>query len=139
MVKTFDPKAVEIILAGISFEGYADGTFVTVARDNDSFSSLVGSDGEGARALSNDKSGTITATLLQTSVTNAALSALANLDEATGDGVGPLLIKDNSGTTLVSAETAWILKPADIEFGREISNREWTIKTDSLTMLHGGN
>ncbi len=138
-VKTYDPKAVEIIFAGIPIEGFADGTFITVTRDNPSFNSLVGSDGEGARALTNDKSGTVTLTLLQTSVTNAALSAVINLDENTGDGVAPLLIKDNSGTTLSSAETAWLEKPADVEYGREIANREWTIKTDSLEIVHGGN
>jgi len=138
-VKTYDAGSVSIIFAGIPFEGFADGTFVTVARDNPSFNSLVGSDGEGARAKSNDKSGTITCTLMQTSVTNDLLSGVALLDELVGDGVAPILVKDNSGRTIASAETAWIEKPADAEFGREISNREWVIKTNSLNMFIGGN
>ena len=138
-VKTYDAASVSIILAGIPFEGFADGTFVTIARDNASWNSLVGSDGEGARAKTNDKSGTITCTLMQTSITNDALSALMQLDEASGDGVAPLLVKDNSGRTLCQAETAWLEKPADVEFGREISNREWVIKTDNLQIFVGGN
>ena len=138
-VKTYDPKAVLVIFAGIPIEGIADGTFVTAVRDNPAFTSLVGSDGEGARALSNDTSGTITLTLLQTSISNALLSAVINVDENTGDGVGPFLLKDNSGTTLLAAESAWIEKTADAEYGREISNREWVIKTDNLQILHGGN
>jgi len=138
-VKTYNAGEVSIIFAGIPFEGFADGTFVTVARDNPSFNSLVGSDGEGARAKTNDKSGTITCTLLQTSVTNDALSALSQLDELSGDGIGKLLVADKSGRTLAQAETAWIEKPADAEFGREISNREWVLKTDSLNIFIGGN
>jgi hypothetical protein len=138
-VKTYDAGSVSIIFAGIPFEGLADGTFVTVARDNPSFNSLTGSDGEGARAKSNDKSGTITCTLMQTSVTNDLLSEVAALDELTGDGVAPLMVKDNSGRTIASAETAWIEKPADAEFGREISNREWVIKTTELNLFVGGN
>ena len=138
-VKTYNAGDVAIIFAGIPFEGFADGTFVTVVRDNPSFNSLVGSDGEGARAKSNDRSGTITCTLMQTSLTNDALSSLALLDELTGDGVAPVLVKDNSGRTVASAETAWIEKPADAEFGREISNREWVLKTNDLSMFIGGN
>ena len=138
-VKSYDPAQVQAILAGILISGYADGTFITVARDNPSFNSIVGSDGEGARAKSNDQSATITVTLLQTSASNDSLSALAALDEASGDGIGPFLLKDDSGRTLLQAETAWIEKPADSEFAREISNREWVIKTDKLTGLTGGN
>lgn len=138
-VKTYNPADVTIIFAGIPVGGFADGTFVTVARDNPSFTSLTGSDGEGARSKSNDKSGTVTITLLQTSESNDALSAVALLDENTGDGVAPLMVVDKSGRTICAAETAWIEKPADAEFAREISNREWVLKTDNLQMGIGGN
>jgi len=138
-VKTYDPGSVSIVFAGIPFEGFADGTFVTVGRDNPSFNSIVGSDGEGARAKSNDQSGTATVTLMQSSVTNDLLSEVVRQDELTGDGVHPLLIKDNSGASIYQAETAWLEKPADGEFAREITNREWVIKTDKLLVLTGGN
>ncbi len=138
-VKTYDPASLSIIFAGIPFEGFADGTIVTVARENPSFTMVTGSDGEGARAKSNDKSGTITVTLLQTSATNALLSELARLDELNGTGIAPIMVKDVSGTSVFQAETAWIEKPADAEFAREITNREWVFKTDNLDMLVGGN
>jgi len=78
-------------------------------------------------------------TLLQTSASNDALSALMALDEASGDGVGPLLLKDLSGRSLYSAETCWLEKPADGEYARDISDREWGVKTDKLNVLVGGN
>ncbi len=138
-VKTYNPKDVLIIVGPVIVEGYADGTFVNVARDNPSWSKAIGSDGEGARARSNDQGGSVTITLMQTSASNPQLSALSLLDEQTGDGVVPLLVTDRSGTSLFEAETAWIEKPADSAFGREIENREWVIQTDNLKMLVGDN
>ena len=138
-VKTYSAADVSIIVGGIPITGLADGTFVTIVRDNPSFTSLTGSDGEGARAQSSDKSGTITLTLMQTSASNDELSAIEALDELTRDGVVPVMVKDNSGRTVASAQTAWIEKPADIELGRELSNREWVLKTDNISMNVAGN
>jgi hypothetical protein len=138
-VKTYNPAQVQCIVAGIPISGYADGTFITCGRDNDAFSSGSGSDGEGWRAKSNDRTGTLTLTLLQTSESNDALSALAIADELSGDGVGPLMLKDGSGRTLFAAETCWIAKTADVEFAREVTGREWMIKTDALEVFVGGN
>ena len=138
-VKTYDPANVTIVFAGIIIEGYADGTFITAARNNKTFNLKVGSSGEDARAKSNDKSGTVTLTLMQTSASNALLSAQVELDELQNDGVGSLLIKDLLGTTLVAAQTAWLQKPADVEFGGEITGRQWVIESGSMKIFVGGN
>lgn len=139
-VKTYNPADVLIVFAGVPITGIADGTFITVARDNPSWNKNIGSDGEGVRAKSNDKGGTITITLMQSSLSNDALSAIALVDEASGDGVGPFLMVDRSGRTLCGAETAWIQKPADVEFAREATTREWVLETDLLDMPNvGGN
>lgn len=137
-VKSYNPADVLLIVAGRPISGFADGTFIEIGRDNPSFTSGTGSDGEGWRAKSNDKSGTCTLTLLQTSASNDELSILAALDEASGDGVGPLLLKDKSGRSLYAAETCWLEKPADSEFAREVTDREWVIKTDKMIIFVGG-
>jgi hypothetical protein len=138
-VKTYDPAQVLCIVAGVEIKGYADGTFITCGRDNPAWTNGSGASGEGWRAKSNDKIGTCTLTLLQTSESNDLLSALANLDELSGNGVGAFLLKDNSGNTLYSAETCWIEKQADSEFARDVTNREWVVKTDLLNVFVGGN
>ncbi len=138
-VKTYSASEMTIIFKGVIVEGLADGTFVTVGRKNPAAVGITGSDGEGARAMSNDKSGTCVCTLLQTSVTNDFFSDIQFADENGGDGVGKLLVKDGTGRTVASAETAWIEKLSDAEFAREITNREWTIETDHLEMHVGGN
>ena len=139
-VKTYNLGAVDVIFAGIPFEGFADGTVVTVARTNQISTGLVGGDGEGARAMSNDRSGTVTVVLMQTSATNLALSAIAKADEDSGgQGVFPLMVKDGSGLSIAQSETAWLQKIADAEYGRELTNRTWVIETDDLDSVIGGN
>jgi hypothetical protein len=138
---TYDPSQVTIVLGAIIVGGYADGTFVNVERNEDSFSLAVGSDGEACRAKTNNRSGRVTFTLGQWSITNQLLSALSNLDEVSpaGDGIVPLLVKDNSGTSLYSAEKAWITKPAAAANSREPENREWVVETNYLVVNVGGN
>jgi hypothetical protein len=138
---TYDPSQVAVVFAGIPINGYADGTFLNVEQNEDSFTLTIGSDGEGCRAKSNNRSGRVTFTLGQWSMANDLLSAVHNVDINTpnGDGIGPLLIKDNSGRSIYTAEKAWIVKPPAAAFGREAESREWVIETDNLIQFHGGN
>ena len=138
-LRTYDPKQVAVIIAGQIISGFADGTFVNVERDEDTWSLQVGADVEATRAKSNNKSGTLTVTLQQGSPSNAVLAALATADELTNTGIFSFLIKDNSGNSLHLAETAYIQKPAGSEYGREAGTREWVIRTDNLTTTPAGN
>lgn len=140
-LKVYDAKAVAMIFAGIPISGLADGTFVSIEQNEDSFGLTVGTDGEACRSKTNNRSGKVTFTLLQSSATNDLLSAVHLLDIATpnGDGIGPLLIKDGTGRTLVEAQKAWIVKPPTAEFAREASSREWVVESDNLVQFHGGN
>lgn len=137
MAKTYDPKDYSLIVGGHIVEGFADGTFMTVSRNNDTFALTMGADGEGARAKSNDTSGTFVFTLLQTSRSNAVLSSFHNADELNNGGQVPVLVKDNNGDTVLEASTAWVRKPADVELAKEITSREWTLESDKLTMVVG--
>ena len=78
---------------------------------------------------------------MQSSSVNDLLSAERELDRNTPGGTGgkALLVKDNSGTTLFSAETAWIQKPPTAELNREATTREWVFRTDVLIANHGSN
>ncbi len=137
--KTYNPKKVLVSFAGRILTGFADGSFITVSRNGDSFTLAVGSDGEAARAANADRSGTVALTLMQTSQSNDQLSNLLATDELSNLGTGALFIKDASGRTLVSAVEAWIRKPADVEFSKELGGREWTFETGNLEIFAGGN
>lgn len=138
-VKTYDPKQVLVTFGGFTLSGFADGSFVTVERLEDAWSMQIGTDGEGTRSKSNNRSGSITIQLMQTSDSNQTLTALALADELSNSSALPLMVKDNSGTTICVAETAWIKKMPSSEFAREAGPREWVLETDNLVMNLGGN
>jgi len=128
-----------VVWNGIPIVGFANGTYLEYGRNSDAYALTVGSAGDGARAATGDKSGFVRFVLLQTSPTNAALSAAAALDEASGDGVGPLAVKDLGGADVIAAATAWIKKLPDGEESNEITNRTWELETDNLEIFYGGN
>ena len=140
-LRTYDPSQVIIVFSGIPISGFADGSFLTVEQNEDSFVLQVGTDGEGTRSKTNNRSGRVTFTLMQSSLANDLLQAQHTLDllSPSGDGIGPLLIKDNSGRSLFSAEKAWIVRAPTGEFGREATSREWIVESDDLNQSHGGN
>jgi hypothetical protein len=137
-VKTYDPARYRVVFAGTPITGFADGTFIAASRRNPTWAHTTGADGESARAKSNDRSGTVVFTLMQTSASNDILSAQALLDELSGNGVSPLLIQDLNGTTIIQEETAYVEQPAEVTLSKEIEGREWTILCSSLNMKVGG-
>lgn len=139
-VKTYDPNNVQIILGGAPMSGFADGTFVSVASDENLYNKTVGADGEVSRARLNNKSATITLTLKQTSSSNDVLSNYAALDQASDSGVFPLMIKEiGSGRTLLFTQAAWVEKFPDTAYSKDVEDREWTIATSQMNTFIGGN
>lgn len=137
MIKTYNPKQVSIIIGTRPMTGFADGSFVIVRRNSDSFTLQIGADGEGVRSKSNDRSGQLELSLQQGSDDNDFLSELAIADEVSNGGVVPLLVKDNLGTSLYAAESGWIRKPADSEFASETGGRTWLFETAQLNVFVG--
>ena len=138
-MKTYDPKNVSLILGGQIIQGYTDGTFINVERNEDMFSMKVGVDGIGTRAKTNNKSGKITITLHQSSPSNDYLSTLALADENANAGAVPMLMRDNNGTSLCTSLTMWVKKMANAEYGKEVGNRVWVLESDEIIMFNGGN
>jgi hypothetical protein len=135
----FDPKNVSVIIGGTIIGGFTDGTFITAERNEDMWTLKVGVDGIGTRVKTNNQSGKITLTLHQSSPSNDYLSSLATTDELTNAGAVPALVRDNGGTSLATALTAWVKKFANLEDGKEVANRVWVIETDQLILFVGGN
>lgn len=140
-VKTYDPSNVSMLFGPIPMKGFAQDAAITVEHDEDDWTLVTGVDGEGTRSKTSNRSATITVALMQSSETNALLSAERELDLNTPNGTGgkALIIKDGSGTTVFSCATAWIQKAPTAELNREATTREWVFRTDSLVALHGGN
>ena len=135
-LRTYSGDDVSVVLGDKALSGLVS---VTPSREADSFSDSVGMTGEVARTKTSDKRGNIVIVLQQTSPDNDFLSSLIAIDEATGNGTFSVLVRDQNGTSLFDAESAWIMKPADAAFAAESGEREWTVRCSSLSMNVGGN
>lgn len=139
VVRTYDPKKYIIVFGAIPMTGFAEGTFITLARNGDLFEKSRGADGTVDRINKNASDFSVTITVKQTSLTNDALSAVMIVDMKNNTGVYPLTIKDLGGTTVFFAQYAWIGKDPDDENADTLGNREWRIDTGPATKFTGGN
>jgi len=139
MAKTYGAKKVQVIYGGIALTGFMEDSFVDVERNSDSFTLMVGADGEGARAANADKSGKIKLLFLQTSIANDILSANLITDELSNTNSKSLMVKDGSGRTVINAPETWITKPPQVVFSKGIEGREWTLESDAVAMGVAGN
>lgn len=138
-LRVYNPKEITMIFGPTGqITGFADGTFLTVEKNEDAFSLQIGTDGEGTRSKTNNNSGRITFSLMQSSPANDILSTIHTADLELSSGVFPLFIKDLNGNSLFEASQAWITRFPSSEFGREATSREWIVETDSLIMFPGG-
>jgi len=138
-VKTYDPKQVQLIIGLVPISGFADGEFINIERDEDTFTKISGADGEVSRAKSNNKMGELSVILLQTSASNDILSAFMLADELANSGVIPIFIKDSLGLTTLFAAEGWVKKPPAITFDKEIGEREWVFDLANVDIFVGGN
>ena len=140
-VLNYDASFVSMFFGVIEMSGFAADAAISLEHDEDDWEFHAGVDGAGTRSKMSIKSATVTVSLEQTSAVNDLLSAHRTLDLNTPGGVGgqELIIKDNSGRTLLFAETAWIQKPPTAELNRASTVREWIFRTDNVVALHGGN
>lgn len=146
-LKVADADQYRLMVAGVAINngpgqsGYADGEFLTISQPKDGFVIVEGTDGSVARGKTNTRIVEISIKLLQTSASNAILSALHALDVNTpnGAGVGSFVLQDMQGTTLVLCTKCWVRKQADISLDRSATTREWMLHGLYSVYLVGGN
>jgi hypothetical protein len=129
LVMTYDPKKVIITLGGVPITGYADGTFVQIDPNSETWTRKVGADGEVSRSLSNDNTHTIQITLKQTSLSNAYLRTVMNADKLTGLGMLPLSFTDLSDMEIHFWPQAWVSTEPSTGRAKEETDVQWTIHT----------
>lgn len=137
--RTYDPGEHLLSFLGIPLTAFGPDTFIAAARNEDGFTMTVGAGGEVARSRNRNRTGRVTVTLLASSPENDLLMQAAQADEATGQGIGALLMKDRLGTSLLHAENAWIAKIPDMSRAKELGVVEWLIDCAELETFSGGN
>lgn len=142
-VGTYNPNAVAASYGQIDVtDGVAQGTFITVARDNDSFAYEPGGDGGGTQIANPDHSGTIQVTLRYDSATNAALAAklrAAERPDSPDVNGEPFSLIDFAGDTKYSCDNAFLQAFPSDDFGHNaVGTRVWTIRCPKLVMEPAG-
>jgi hypothetical protein len=136
--KTYDPKQDKVSFGGVVLGGFADGTFIKVERDEDTFSRKTGAAGEQVWIRNRNRGGKVTLTLMQQSQSNDALSAFMAADELLGTGVQPLFIAEVNGTTLVHAGEARVAKPPVVNRSKDAETVEWVMDCADIDVFVGG-
>ncbi len=132
-MKTYDPTEVQVNLGTLTLTGFADGTFVKIARNTaERYKRKVGAKGEISRSKVVDNSGTIEVTLKHTSPNNSQLYVLDK-----SPATFPVSVIENGETKFVASATeAWIEKTPDPEFAEEESNSVWVMGCADLSFSH---
>ncbi len=138
ILKNYSPDQVDVIFKGITITGFADGTFIEVEREVDTFTKKVGSLGDVARTKSLNKSGKITITLMDTHPVNDALAVVIGEDEQFGTSFGAFSMKDRSGSTQVRATEAWCMKVPKVARAQMSANIVYVFEAASIFIKHSG-
>ena len=134
------PESVNCLIGGIiPVEGFVDGTFISVDKDEMPYSSIRMPDGTVARKYNNSQTYTITITLHNGADTNNLLTKMWQVDELTQMGKFPLLIKDQSGSDLLFSTESWIEGIPSMTKSNAIDSRVWVIKSAYAVINIGGN
>lgn len=139
-IASYCPDIVTVLVAGfIKVDGFVDGTFVQVDKDEMPFTSVRMPDGTVARKHSNSQTYTITITIHSGAVANDLFTKLWQLDELDQSGKFPLMIKDQSGTDLLFSTESWIESIPSMVKSNTIDSRTWTIKSAYSVVNIGSN
>lgn len=119
-------------------QGMGEGGFLTIAQQGESWTYKQGGDGEGVFNKMPPGATLITAKFLQTSKTNALLSAYFLLSEQTEGGLpAPVFFEDRNGTSKLVAASGVIVKQPDENYNKEAEDVEWSFLVHAPTRFVG--
>lgn len=138
MLRKYNPKRINASWNAIPFLGYMDGTFLEIEYDEDAVTPHVGSTGDVSLILNPNKMAKLTATFIQGSPTNDALSVKIPDARRNFMPTGPISVKDLNGTTLIGGKDSVIGTVAKVEFGKTITGRKWMWIVPEAEIFVGG-
>lgn len=138
-ITNYHTDQVKVSWNNTNIVGFAGDTFVEVERNEDSFTTYVGSLGDVCRTKNLNRTGKVTITLMASAPTNDVLALLAQEDEDSGVSYGPILIKDLNSNMLVEGAEAWVMKRPKIERAKESGTVQWVFEVAQLFQFEGGN
>ena len=132
---TYNMNEIEFLVAGVPISGGGENDFLSVGRDEDSFTKMTGADGEVVRSKTNNLGGRITVTLRVTSPANGILQGMALTDEVTGAVVVPVNVRVPANGLEIFAEEAWLLRMPNIPLGKTVGEVQWVFDCAALRQV----
>lgn len=135
----YDPKLIIMSYGPVFLADFVDGTFITCEADQDDYRTERGTDGRVDFVRNIGRTFTVTATIMQGSNVNTALSGLRVSDFTANTGTWPLLIKDLKDLSLQFFPQSRIIAPPSVSYAASTVGREWRFKCINGDMFVGGN
>lgn len=132
----YSPKRTASNWGGYDLSGWAEGTFINIARSVDNTTPLVGAAGDVGITLNADKTGTIEATFMQTSETNQVLSGVQLAQDQSGVLYrANFTIADPSGSVLMVAKNCHLMTPAAMPLADDQQSRTWVWFAEEINFV----
>ncbi len=131
-MERYSPDQVKITFRGNLITGYAEGTFVECERNEDAYTTQVGSLGEVTRTRNLNKTGKVTITLMQHAPINELLDVFIAADDLGDVPPGALQVTDLSNGMICHAAEAWIMKPPKVERAKESGTIQYVFECAKL-------
>lgn len=139
---TYSPSDISITFAGVPIEGFSSDNVVRINRIDPVYTSKRAMDGSVAVTKQKYSKWQVSIFLAQSSQSNDLLNGVQKLlfsADIKALQFLPLIIKDNSGTTMFFAKDVWIEQLPELEFGQSLATREWVFMCNDVECIIGGN
>ena len=138
-VSLIDPSELKLNIIGVNVEGFAKGTFVTVSRNDPTFSQKRSLKGKTQVRKNSNSFYTFKFTLDSGVSSNAWIYALYQMQESYGIAFPmPVLFRDKMGTSTFFCKSAYLQEP-EATFGTDSTTREWTLICNDVSHITGSN
>jgi len=141
-VYTYSPSDISITFAGVPIEGFSSDNVVRINRIDPVYTSKRAMDGSVSVTKQKYSKWQVSIFLAQSSQSNDLLNGVQKLlfsADIKELQYLPLIIKDNSGTTMFFAKDVWIEQLPELEFGQSLATREWVFMCNDVECIIGGN
>lgn len=126
-VSSYSPLLVEASIFGIPIDGFADGSFIRIQRDEEVSKFKKAMDGSQTVTLDDNGTYRITLTLMSSSPSNDWIHLIMKLYEKTGiEFIIPFTVT-YGGKTILAATNTFFSVESSTEFDTAATNSEWTL------------
>ena len=133
----YNPLNTSLLINFVEPVDYAEGTKIVVSKNSDIVIPHVGVNGEVALATNQDRTGTLTFSLKNTSPFNDVMSGLVQATQLNGLFFPVSLLEPSTAGMLITS-LGWVQSQPDYTLGQEIGQLDWVIGLVDCTGLSVG-